>query len=187
MAEIGYKIGEGVFSQVMKSIATILTTEYVAQIALGNTFLPTSAGYDNIGAVNEDEYPYVSVDWLKFDNRDDFRNNQANINNFYIDVKAIGVDNVRKIIAVTRTILKAKQYIILNFASGVISDTNIINAGITFEESNRSSQGVISGGLTFQCLVNEINPSPTSTELNETLYESSINETDKIITLKNEY
>lgn len=187
MAKIAYKIGEGQFSLVMKKIAAILLVEFAAQIVLENDFLPTSVSYDTEGSVNEGDIPFVSVNWLKFDNKDDYRQLQSNTNHFFIDVKAKGYDTVRKIIAVIRTILKSEQYILLDFDPGFISETNIISAGVTFEESNKDSQGIISGGLTYQCLINEDNDSPVSTEFNETLYELSINETDKILTLKNKY
>jgi len=187
MAEINYQIGEGNFSLVLKKIAAILLIEFANQITLGNNFLPSSVGYDNSSSVNEGDIPFVSVNWLKFDNSADHRTYQSNMCQFFIDVKAIGYDNVRKIIAVIRTILKSEQYILLSYTNGMISETNIVSAGVTFEEGNRSSQDVISGGLTYQCLVNETNPSPVSTEIDSTLYELGINDTDKILTLENNY
>ena len=183
-AKIANKIGEGVFSSVMTRIASILEVEFAAQVILGNAFLPSSVSYDTESSVNED-VPFVSVNWMKFDNQDDYREQQANLNSFFIDVKAKGYDNVRKIIAVIRTILKSEQYIYLDFNPGVISQTNVISAGVTFENMNRDSQGVISGGLTFQCLVNEPNDSPVLLDLNETLYELTIS--NKKITLENIY
>lgn len=185
MSKIAYQIGEGKFSEVMVRIASILATEFAAQVILGNTFLPSSISYDTESSVNEGDIPFVSVNWLNFDNRDDYRQLQSNTNNFFIDVKAKGYDTVRKIIAVVRTILKSEQYITLDYDLGFISETNIVSAGVTFEEMNRDSQGIISGGLTYRCLINEDNDSPVSTDLNETLYNLTIE--NKTITLKNIY
>lgn len=187
MAKITYKIGEGVYSQVMKRIASILLVEFAKQITLGNTFLPTSVSYDNANAVSEGDIPYVSVNWLKFDNVDDFRVQQTNRNNFFIDVKAVSYDTVRKIIAVIRTILKSNQYITLDYAFGTVSETNITSAGINFEDINRDSQNVISGGLTYQCLIVEPNDGYESTALNESNYDLLIEETEKVLTIKQEY
>lgn len=185
MSKIDYKIGEGRFSEVMVRIASILTIEFAAQVILGNDFLPSSIRFDTQSSVNEGDIPFVSVNWLKFDNKDDYRLVQSNTNNFFIDVKAKGYDNVRKIIAVIRTILKSEQYITLDYDLGFISETNITSAGVTLEEMNRDSQGVISGGLTYQCLINEVNDSPVPTAISETEYELDIE--NKTITLKNIY
>jgi hypothetical protein len=185
MSKIAYQIGEGKFSEVMVRIASILTIEFAGQINLGNTFLPSVINYDTENSVNEGDIPFVSVNWLKFDNQDDYRQVQSNMNKFFIDVKAKGYDTVRKIIAVIRTILKSEQYLTLDYDLGFISETNIISAGVSFEDMNRDSQGVISGGLTYQCLINEDNDSPVSTNLNETYYNLIIK--DKTITLTNIY
>ncbi len=182
MSKIAYKIGEGLFSEVMVRIASILAVEFAEQIVLLNTFLPSSVSYDTENSVNEGDVPFVSVNWLNFENLDDYREHQSNMNSFFINVKAIGYDNVRKIIAVIRTILKSEQYITLDFPLGYISETNIVSAGVTFEDSNTNSQGIISGGLTYKCIINESNDSPVAVDLAEATYNLII--TNKTITFK---
>lgn len=182
MSKIAYQIGDGKFSEVLVRIASILTTEFAEQVVLGNTFLPSNIHYDTDYAVDEGNIPWVSVNWMKFDNKDDYRGGQDNLNHFYIDVKAAGYTNVRKIINVIRTILKSQQYITLDYDFGFLSNTNIISAGVNFEEMNRGSQGVISGGLTYECLISEPNDSPVEQDHNDTLYDLEI--TDKTITIK---
>ena len=125
MSKIAYKIGEGKFSEVMVRLASILALEFASQVTLGNTFLPSSVSYDTQSSVNEGDIPFVSVNWLKFDNKDDYRKVQSNTNDFFIDVKAKGYDNVRKIIAVVRTILKSEQYITLDYDLGFISEKKL--------------------------------------------------------------
>ncbi len=185
MSKIDYKIGEGRFSLVMKRIASILVAEFAEQIKLGNDFLPSSVTYDKAEGVSEGDIPFVGVTWMKFDNQSDYREQQLNENSFFIDVKAQSYDTVRKIIAIIRTILKSQQYILLDFDFGVVSETKITSAGVNFEDMNRSSQDIISGGLTFQCQINEPNDNGSGTDLEESWYELNINETEKVLTLKN--
>jgi len=187
MAKIEYQIGEGNFSIVMKRIAAILLLEFTEQINQGNTFLPTEIYFDTDFAADEGNIPYVAVNWLEFSNQSDARGISTNTNKFFIDIKAVGYDTTKKIIAIVRTILKSQQYVKLDFDYGIISDTNVIAAGVSFEEKLRDSQGVISGGLTFECLITENNDSPVPTPLTDSIYESAINESDKKITLKQNY
>lgn len=186
MSKIGYQIGEDNFSLVLKEIASILVVEFARQIELGNTFLPESVSYDTDFAVNEGDTPFVSVNWLKFDNTDDYRELSQNNNQYFIDIKAKGYDVVRSIISVVRKILKSEQYITLNFVPGIISNTNIVSAGVSFETHNRSSQGTISGGVTFQCNVVESNDKPVGVLLDQSNYDLMLDQ-DKVLTLKQVY
>ena len=102
-------------------------------------------------------------------------------------MKAVGYEVTRNIIAIIRTILKSQQYVKLDFDYGIVSNTKVMSAGINFEESLRDSQGVISGGLTYECLVLENNDEPVPTTLTDSIYVSLINESDKSITLKQNY
>lgn len=185
MAKINYQIGEGNFSLVMKRIASILLVEFANQITLGNTFLPDEVCYDTSSAASEGDIPFVAVNWMKLDSTIDARNSSQNENVYFIDVKAVGYDNVRKIIAVIRTILKDQQYVILDFPYGTVSDVNIISAGIDLEERNRGSQDTINGGVQIKCNVLETNPPMEGIEIQETDYELQINDSDKILKLTN--
>lgn len=187
MAKINYQIGEGVFSTVMLRIRDILLIEFTEQINLGNTFLPDIIYFDTDFTADEGNIPWVSVNWLDFDNLGDNRGSSTNLCRYFIDVKAEGYANVRKIVSVIRTILKSMQYDKLDFAEGVISETNITSSGVSFEPELKSSQGVVSGGLTYQCKVLEPNDRPVPDPLNESEYVSQINETNKSITIKSNY
>lgn len=187
MAKINYQIGEGNFSIVMQRIAAILLLEFNNQITLGNTFLPSIIYYDTDYSVDEGNIPFVSVNWMNFDNVSDARGVSSNLNHYFIDVKAAGYEVTRKIISIIRTILKSEQYLKLDFDYGIISETNILKAGVSFEENLNDSQGVISGGLTYQCLVQENNDEPVPTPLNDSIYISEINESGKFITLTQNY
>ena len=187
MSKINYQITESNSSLVLKRIAQILTLEFNAQIALGNTFLPTKCCYDLAESVNEGDLPFVSVSWLKFESNIDEMANSQYLNHYYIDVKCIGYDVVRKTIAIIRKILKSQQYYILDFPYGIISETTILEAGITQEETNRSTQNAISGGLLFRCNVLETNDEPVPVDINSTIYESLLADTGESFTLKNNY
>jgi hypothetical protein len=187
MAKINYQIGEGNFSVVLTRIAAILLIEFANQITLGNTFLPSEIYKDTDFSADEGNMPYVAVNWMDFDSKEDTRAASGNTCGYFIDVKSKGYDTTRKIIAIIRTILKSEQYIRLDLDYGIISETNILSAGVTFEEKLRDSQGIVSGGLKYQGLVYEINDKPVSTPLNESQYEQLINESDKKITLKQIY
>lgn len=187
MGKIKYQIGEGNYSIVMKRIAAILLFEFAEQITLGNTYLPTEIYFDTDFAADEGNIPFVAVNWTEFENVSDARGISTNSNKYFIDVKAVGYETTKKIIAVIRTILKSQQYVKLDFDYGIVSGCNVIVAGVSFEEKLRGSQGVISGGLTFECLVTENNDAPVSTPLTDSVYESLINESDKKITLIQNY
>lgn len=187
MAKINYQIGEGNFSLVMKRIAAILLLEFTEQIAQGNTFLPDIIYFDTDFTPDEGDIPFVSVNWQDFENTSDARGISINMNKFLIDVKAVGYDVTRKIIAIIRTILKSEQYVKLDFDYGIVSNTNVIAAGNTFEKELRDSQGAISGGVMFECLVTENNDEPVPQPLTESIYVSAINESNKSITLHENY
>lgn len=187
MAKINYQIGAGLFSDIQTRIATILLDEFTNQISLGNTFLPNIIYFDTDYAPDEGNIPWVAVNWLDLEVREDARASSSNLCRYFIDVKGVGYDTVRKIIAVIRTILKSMQYLTLDYPPGSISDTNILTAGITYQENRIDSQGVVSGGLTFQCLVLEQNDQGVPTALNGSDYELPINMTDKSITLIENY
>ena len=187
MAKINYQIGEANFSIVMKRIAAILLLEFAEQINQGNAYLPTEIYFDTDFAADEGNIPFVAVNWLEFENESDARAISTNKNKYFIDVKAVGYETTKKIIAAIRTILKSEQYVKLDFDYGIVSDTNVIAAGISFEEKLRGSQGTISGGLTFECLVTENNDKTVSIPLVDSVYESAINESDKKITLIQNY
>lgn len=187
MAKINYQIGEGNFSLVMKRIAAILLLEFTQQIVEGNTFLPTIIYFDTDYTPDEGNIPFVSVNWQDFENTSDARAISTNMNKYFIDVKAVGYDVNRKIIAIIRTILKSMQYVKLDFDYAIVSNTNVIAAGNTFEKELRDSQGVISGGVMYECLVTENNDEPVPQPLNESVYISAINESNKSITLNENY
>lgn len=187
MSKIDYQIGEANFSIVTKRIGQILADEFAAQISLGNTFLPSVIYFDTNYAADEGNIPWIGINWLEFENNIDSRADSQNLNKYFIDVKAKGYDNFNKIISVIRTILKSQQYITLDFNLGLISDTNISGAGVNFEESMRDSQDVVSGGVSFQCMIVEPNDKPIPLELNDSEYQSEINESGKFITLQTNY
>lgn len=187
MAKINYKIGGGNIEAVQQRIASILQDEFENQIILLNSFLPDIVYFDTDFAPDEGNIPWVAVNFLSFEENSDARSQTQYTCKFFIDVKAVGYQNLRKIIAVIRTILKSMQYLILDFDYGTISDASIISGGISFQESNIDSQGVCSGGLTFQCNIIEENDQAIPTALNSSNYESPINETDKSISLNENY
>ncbi len=187
MAKINYQILEGNFSIVNKRIASILLIEFAEQIILGNTFLPSAVYFDTDFAADEGNIPFVSVNWLDFENKDDSKGFSDNTNKYFIDIKAVGYETTKKIIAIVRTILKSMQYDKLDFDYGIVAEVKVTNAGINFEESLRDSQGTISGGVNYQCTVTESNDAPVSTPLTDSIYESAINETDKKLTLQQIY
>lgn len=186
MSKINYKIEEGTFSLVMKEIAAILLIEFTNQITLGNNFLPSEISYDTSSAVNEGDLPFVSVNWAKFDNKLDARAHSENLNDYYIDIKAVGQDNVRKIIAVIRSILKHQEYLTLGFEYGVISDTNITTSGIDLESiaMNKDSQGTVTGGVWYRANVVEQNPSTQGIQIKTTNYDLAVDD-NKILRLTN--
>lgn len=188
MAKINYQIQEGNFSIVNTRIAEILLLEFANQKAnYSADFLPDKVYIDPFYSVDEGNIPFVSCNWINFESSEDGRAISTNLNEFFIDVKAIGYENFNKIIAIIRTILKSEQYIKLDFDYGIVSDTNIVSAGVNFEESLRDSQGVISGGLRFQCKITENNDKPVPQPLNESEYNSEVDESGKFLTLKSIY
>ncbi len=187
MSKIDYKIEEDNFSKIPKMIAEILLVEFCKQIELKNDFLPNEVYYDTDYTPDEGNIPWVAVNWLNYDNTIDNRASSQNLNRYFIDVKNTSYETVRKTISVIRKILKSEHYITLDFVDGIISNTNIIEAGVSFEEQLRDSQGTISGGVTYQCNVFETNDVPEGTPLVQSTYESVINESDKKLTLKNIY
>jgi len=187
MAKIDYKIEEDNFSIVLKRIADILLVEFCEQVIKGNDFLPEEIYYDTDYTPDEGNIPWVAVNWLNYTNSVENRSSSQNKNRYFIDVKAVSYETVRKIISVIRKILKSEQYILLDFPYGIVSETSISEAGVSFETHLRDSQGAISAGLNFECNVFESNDIPVSTDLNQTTYESIINESDKKLTLKNIY
>jgi len=109
-----------------------------------------------------------------------------NLNDYFIDIKAIGQDNVRKIIAVVRSILKYQEYLTLGFEPGVISDTNITTAGIDMESiaMNKDSQGTVTGGVWYRANVVENNPSPDGIVIQTTNYDLLV-DNEKTLRLTN--
>ena len=187
MANINYKIQPSNLSLVADRLTSVLTIEFANQVVLGNDFLPDKIYYDTDYGTDPGNIPYVAVNWLDFNNKISELSNHQNICKYFIDVKGVGYDVVRKIIEVVRTILMSLQYEKLEFDYGIMSDRNIINAGIDYENDLRSSQGVVSGGLMYECLVLETNDQPVPIDLDESVYTQLINRTDKYFEYKEEY
>ena len=187
MSKITTKIEAGNTEIVLKRIAAILLTEFTAQKILGNDFLPDDVFYDTDYSVDEGSIPFVSVNWINSTNIDNYRTVRNDNNMFFIDIKAVGIDVCRKIINIVSVILSAEQYIILDFDTRFISNTGITDSGIDFENMNRNSQGVVSGGVNYSCWINNVNLLNTGEPLTTSEYISEINESGKKLTWKTTY
>jgi hypothetical protein len=145
------QIGESRAGQIMHRIADILLLEFVNQISLGNTFLPTEISADYAHAVDAGSMPFVGVMYSDSDYPNEAQSQSDAVSKYVIECKANTYAEARKISEVVRAILKNSQYnrLLLPLDFG-IKGTKVTQRTMSIFEQRRAAQDSTTSYVVFE-------------------------------------